>query len=76
MMAGANIAMVASEFVANGVGRAEEMLGEMENWMTAYEYGSIAKMRGSMSQKNVENPAAFERANYMKALQSYDNKLP
>jgi dihydroorotate dehydrogenase (fumarate) len=33
-------------------------------------------MRGSMSQKNVSNPAAFERANYMKALQSYDNKLP
>jgi dihydroorotate dehydrogenase (fumarate) len=76
VMAGANVAMVASEFVANGVDRAEEMLAEMENWMTAYEYDSVAKMRGSMSQKNVENPAAFERANYMKALQSYDNKLP
>ncbi len=76
VMAGANVAMVASEFVANGVGRAEEMLAEMENWMTAYEYESVAKMHGSMSQKNVENPAAFERANYMKALQSYDNRLP
>jgi dihydroorotate dehydrogenase (fumarate) len=76
VMAGANVAMVASEFVANGVDRATEMLAEMENWMTAYEYDSIAKMRGSMSQKNVSNPAAFERANYMKALQSYDNKLP
>lgn len=76
VMAGANVAMVASEFVANGVDRAVEMLAEMENWMTAYEYDSVAKMRGSMSQKNVENPAAFERANYMKALQSYDNNLP
>lgn len=76
VMAGANVAMVASEFVANGVERATEMLAEMENWMTAYEYESVAKMQGSMSQKNVENPAAFERANYMKALQSYDNKLP
>ncbi len=76
VMAGANVAMVASEFVANGVGRAEELLAEMENWMTAYEYESVAKMHGSMSQKNVENPAAFERANYMKALQSYDNRLP
>jgi dihydroorotate dehydrogenase (fumarate) len=76
VMAGANVAMVASEFVANGVARATEMLAEMENWMTAYEYDSVDKMRGSMSQKNVANPAAFERANYMKALQSYDNKLP
>ncbi len=76
VMAGADVAMVASEFVAKGVGRATEMLAEMENWMTAYEYDSVAKMRGSMSQKNVSNPAAFERANYMKALQSYDNRLP
>jgi dihydroorotate dehydrogenase (fumarate) len=76
VMAGANVAMVASEFVANGVGRAAEMLAEMENWMTAYDHVSVEKMRGSVSQQHVENPAAFERANYMKALQSYDNKLP
>jgi dihydroorotate dehydrogenase (fumarate) len=76
VMAGANVAMVASEFVANGIGQASPMLAEMENWMTAYEYKSVEKMRGSMSQKKVENPAAFERANYMKALQSYDNRLP
>jgi dihydroorotate dehydrogenase (fumarate) len=76
VMAGANVAMVASEFVASGVECAQNMLGEMENWMAAYDYKSVEKMRGSMSQKNVENPAAFERANYMKALQSYDNRLP
>jgi dihydroorotate dehydrogenase (fumarate) len=76
VMAGANVAMVASEFVANGVGRATEMLAEMENWMSAYDHTAVERMRGSMSQQHVENPAAFERANYMKALQSYDNKLP
>lgn len=75
VMAGANVAMVASEFVANGVGRATEMLAELENWMSAYDHVSVERMRGSMSQKHVENPAAFERANYMKALQTYDNKL-
>jgi dihydroorotate dehydrogenase (fumarate) len=75
VMAGANVGMVASEFVANGVERAQDMLGEMANWMSAYDYTSVDKMRGSMSQKHVENPAAFERANYMKALQSYDNRL-
>ena len=76
VMAGANVAMIASEFVAKGVGRATEMLAEMENWMTAYDHVSVEKMRGSVSQQHVENPAAFERANYMKALQTYDNKLP
>jgi dihydroorotate dehydrogenase (fumarate) len=76
VMAGANVAMVASEFVANGIERASEMLSEMENWMAAYDYTSVERMRGVMSQQKVQNPAAFERANYMKALQSYDNKLP
>ena len=76
LLAGANVAQVASEFVANGVERAQDILAEMENWMMAYEYESVEKMRGSMSQKNVENPSAFERANYMKALQTYDNMLP
>jgi len=76
IMAGADVAMVASEFVANGVERAQDMLGEMVNWMSVYEFTSVEKMRGSMSQKHVENPAAYERANYMKALQTYDNRLP
>jgi len=76
VMAGANVAMVASEFVANGVERAAEMLAEMDNWMAAYDYESVEQMRGCMSQKNVANPSAFERANYMKALQSFDNKMP
>lgn len=75
VLAGANVAMVASEFVANGIDRASEILKEMETWMSAFEYDSMEKMRGNMSQKNIGNPAAFERANYMKALQSYDNKL-
>lgn len=75
VMAGANVAMVASEFVANGVGRATEILAEMENWMSAYDHTAVERMRGSMSQQHVKNPSAFERANYIKALQSYDNKL-
>ncbi len=76
VMAGANVTMVASEFVENGIERAGEMLAEMENWMMAYDHVSVAKMRGSMSQQHVENPAVFERANYMKVLQSYDNRMP
>jgi len=75
MMAGANIVEITSEFLANGVKRAGEMLVGMENWMNEYEYKSVSQMRGSMSHKSVAEPAAFERANYMKALQSFDNKI-
>jgi dihydroorotate dehydrogenase (fumarate) len=44
--------------------------------MVDHEYSSIHQMQGSMSQKTVADPAAFERANYMKALQTYDNRMP
>ncbi|HAW58394.1 MAG TPA: dihydroorotate dehydrogenase-like protein, partial [Bacteroidales bacterium] len=46
---------------------------ELIAWMQIHEYETIAQMRGSMSQKNVAEPAAFERANYMKALNLFDN---
>jgi dihydroorotate dehydrogenase (fumarate) len=39
--------------------------------MEEHEYESVGQMKGSMSQKSVADPAAFERANYMKALNSY-----
>jgi len=75
MMAGANVVEITSEFLANGIGRATEILSGLEKWMVEYEYKSINQMLGSMSHKAVAEPAAFERANYMKALQSYDRKL-
>ena len=43
-------------------------------WLEQHEYDSIEQMQGSMSQKNVAHPAAFERANYMKVLNSYSLK--
>ena len=75
IMAGANVAMTASELIAHGPDCTGPILTGMQTWMEQYEYESIQQMRGSMSQKAVADPAAFERANYMKALKSYDNKL-
>lgn len=71
MMAGGDVAMVCSELLMNGVGRINEMISGVEKWMEENEYVSIEQMKGSMSQKSVGEPAAFERANYMKTLQSY-----
>ena len=44
---------------------------EMRSWMEEHEYASVAQMIGSMSQQHCAEPAAFERANYMKMLDSY-----
>jgi len=75
LMAGANIAMTTSELLAHGVGRVGEILMDMEKWMEEFEYDSVRKMTGSMSQRSVSDPSAFERANYMKILQSFDNRI-
>ena len=71
LMAGAKVAMMASELLHNGVTRIWQILVEMEKWMYEHDYDSVEQMMGSMSQKNVMEPAAFERANYMKTLASY-----
>ena len=71
LMAGAKVAMMASELLKNGVGRVAEILVEIERWMTGREYVSVNQMIGSMSRTHVADPAAFERANYMKMLASY-----
>jgi len=76
MMVGAKVAMTASELIANGIERATTILAETQQWMETHEYESIHQMQGSISQQKVEEPGAFERANYMKALRKYDNHLP
>ncbi|MFL6275918.1 MAG: dihydroorotate dehydrogenase-like protein [Blastocatellia bacterium] len=71
LMAGARCVMMAAELLQNGVGRIAKILTEMREWMEGHEYESVEQMIGSMSQQHVIEPAAFERANYMKALASY-----
>jgi dihydroorotate dehydrogenase (fumarate) len=76
MMAGAQVAMIASELLWDGSPqRVREILNQTKLWMEEHEYTSIKQMQGSMSQKSVSNPAAFERANYMKVLNSF-RELP
>jgi dihydroorotate dehydrogenase (fumarate) len=71
LMAGAKVTMMASELLQNGLRRVKEILDEIESWMSEHDYFSVAQMIGSMSQQHCAEPAAFERANYMKTLDSY-----
>jgi dihydroorotate dehydrogenase (fumarate) len=71
LMAGAKITMMASELLQNGIRRIPQVLNELAHWMQQHEYESVAQMIGAMSQQHCAEPAAFERANYMRMLQSY-----
>ncbi|MCG3176663.1 MAG: NAD-dependent dihydropyrimidine dehydrogenase subunit PreA [Candidatus Omnitrophica bacterium] len=71
VMAGAAVAHMTSELLQKGIRRIPEILAEVRTWMTEHEYVSMDQMRGCMSQQHVAEPAVFERANYMKVLQSY-----
>jgi dihydroorotate dehydrogenase (fumarate) len=67
--------MMASNLLHNGERAVPSMLNEMGWWMQTHEYESIQQMQGSMSRKSVKEPAAFERANYMRVLNSW-RELP
>ncbi|MGE5849714.1 MAG: dihydroorotate dehydrogenase-like protein [Candidatus Methylomirabilota bacterium] len=71
MMAGARVAMMTSALLRNGIGHLKGLPASLVTWMEEHEYTSIRQMQGSMSYRSVANPAAFERANYMKVLSSY-----
>ena len=70
-MAGASVAMMASVLLEKGIDRIPVILAEMEEWLTGHDYESYMQLKGSLSQKSVKEPAAFERANYMKVLNSF-----
>ena len=71
MMAGARVAMLASALLQNGIGHLAVVRTALLKWMEEHEYESIQQMQGSMSQRAVADPSAFQRANYVKVLSSY-----
>lgn len=71
LMAGADVTMMCSALLKKGPEYIHEVLIDLERWMVEHEYTSVEQMKGSMSHRSVSDPAAFERANYMKALNRY-----
>jgi len=74
MMAGAKVTMLASALLQNGIGYLRPLRNQLEAWLERREYESVEQMQGSMSQRNVPNPKAFQRSNYMRVLSSYSTK--
>jgi dihydroorotate dehydrogenase (fumarate) len=71
VMAGARVTMMASALLRNGIEHLDAVLRDLLRWMEEHEYESIRQMCGSMSQRNVPNPMAFQRSNYVRVLSSY-----
>jgi dihydroorotate dehydrogenase (fumarate) len=71
LMAGADVTMLCSVLIRHGINQIAEIEKEMVNWLEEHEYESVEQLKGSLSQKNCEDPSAFERAQYMRAISSY-----
>ena len=68
ILAGAQVVQVASALLERGIPYLSTMLRDLEAWMEEHEYADLHAFRGKMSQKNVDNPFTFERAQYVKLL--------
>jgi dihydroorotate dehydrogenase (fumarate) len=71
LMVGADVTMLCSTIIRHGIPQIAMIEREMIDWLEEHEYESVSQLKGSLSQKNCAEPAAFERAQYMKAITSF-----
>jgi dihydroorotate dehydrogenase (fumarate) len=71
LMAGADVTMLCSVLLRRGIDHIRVIEREMREWLEEHEYESVEQIKGIMSQKNCQDPAVFERAQYTRALSTY-----
>ena len=71
LLVGADVAMTTSALLRHGPEHVATMEAELRAWMAAHEYTSVAELRGSVTSETSDDPAAFERANYLRTLHSW-----
>lgn len=72
LLVGADVTMLCSTIIRHGIPQIALIEHEMVNWLEEHEYESISQLKGSLSQKNCAAPSEFERAQYMRAISSYE----
>jgi dihydroorotate dehydrogenase (fumarate) len=75
LMVGADVTMLCSTLLRNGISHLRNIEDGVLLWMKKHEYDSVQQMKGSMSQIRCANPSAFERAQYMKAVKSVQHVM-
>jgi dihydroorotate dehydrogenase (fumarate) len=68
LMAGADVTMLCSTLLRNGINHLRHLERGVVEWMESHEYDSVRQMQGCMSQIRCPDPSAFERAQYMRAV--------
>ena len=71
IMAGANVTMLTSSLLNRGIKYLGSLLRDVEKWLEEHKYQSIKEVHGTVSQKSIPEPALFERANYLRVIDSY-----
>lgn len=75
LMAGANVTMMCSALLRNGIKHLQSVEKAVVQWMQSHDYESVQQMQGSMSQLRCPDPEAFERAQYMRAVKSLQHVM-
>lgn len=75
LLAGADVTMMASALLQYGPEHLRKVERKLVEWLTEREYDSVDQLRGSVSQRSVSDPTAFERANYVRTLKSYSSRF-
>lgn len=71
LMCGADAVQMVSALLQRGTFHLEAIREGVAQWLEEHEYTSLSQMKGSMNLLRCPDPAAYERANYMRLLQSY-----
>jgi dihydroorotate dehydrogenase (fumarate) len=71
LLAGADVAMVASTLLLHGPDHIGAIVREVSAWLGQHGYQSVEEMRGRMSRQHCPDPSAFQRADYLRALESF-----
>jgi dihydroorotate dehydrogenase (fumarate) len=71
LLAGADVVMTTSSLLRQGAEHIAVLIAGLTDWLEAREFESVAQAKGIMSLLKIKDPVAFERANYLKILQSY-----
>lgn len=74
VMAGAHAVQMVSALLMYGPTYLKTVLEDLERWLEEHEYVSLGQMRGSMDLLRTGSPEAYERANYIKQLQSWHSE--
>ena len=71
LMAGATTVQLVSALLQHGPDRLREIIVGVYEWMDEHDYASVQELRGCMSYRKCPNPGGYERANYLRVLQTW-----